>query len=220
MRVAVWPTDEVSPVDQVIVDRIQNVADDLARLGAQVSDTARPEFSPLEAHYTYANLLLSFVQSNLPDEEFERAKAHAASFAADDTSPEAMEARASVLNHRGWLRNDGIRHQWQAFFENWDVLLCPISVTTAFPHDTRPLPERTITVNGAPRPYFEQLFWAGIATMPYLPSTVFPAGPAPDGLPIGLQAIGAEYADYTTIEFARLMAQEFGGFTPPPAFAA
>ena len=38
------------------------------------------------------------------------------------------------------------------------------------------------------------------------------------GLPIGLQAVSGEYRDYTTIEFARLMAEEIGGFTPPPDF--
>jgi Asp-tRNA(Asn)/Glu-tRNA(Gln) amidotransferase A subunit family amidase len=36
-------------------------------------------------------------------------------------------------------------------------------------------------------------------------------------LPIGLQAIGDSYADLQTIEFARLVTAEFGGFQPPPA---
>jgi amidase len=39
-----------------------------------------------------------------------------------------------------------------------------------------------------------------------------------DGLPIGIQAMSAEFDDRTTIEFARLMAQELGGFTPPNGF--
>ena len=61
-------------------------------------------------------------------------------------------------------------------------------------------------------------FWAGIATLSYLPSTVFPTGLSMDGLPIGLQAIGAEFDDRTTIEFARLMAKEIGGFVAPPGY--
>jgi amidase len=75
-----------------------------------------------------------------------------------------------------------------------------------------------LTVNGVARPYWEQIFWAGLATLAYLPSTVFPTGLAADGLPIGLQAIGPEYGDYTTIEFARLMAQQLGGFRPPRGY--
>ena len=38
------------------------------------------------------------------------------------------------------------------------------------------------------------------------------------GLPIGLQTVSAEYNDYITIDFARLMAGEIGGFQPPPYF--
>jgi amidase len=48
---------------------------------------------------------------------------------------------------------------------------------------------------------------------------VFPTGLSQEGLPIGLQAVGAEFHDYTTIDFTRLMAQEIGGFTAPPAYS-
>ena len=56
----------------------------------------------------------------------------------------------------------------------------------------------------------------------YLPSTVFPTGLSRGGLPIGLQAVSGEYHDHTTIEFARLMAEEIGGFvaTKPPISSA
>jgi amidase len=33
-----------------------------------------------------------------------------------------------------------------------------------------------------------------------------------------LQIIGGEGEDPTTIEFARLLADEIGGFTPPPGY--
>jgi amidase len=38
-------------------------------------------------------------------------------------------------------------------------------------------------------------------------------------LPIGVQAVGAEYHDKTTIEVARLLAPEIGGFQIPPDYA-
>ena len=47
---------------------------------------------------------------------------------------------------------------------------------------------------------------------------LFPTGVADDDLPIGLQAIGAEFSDRTTIEFARLLANEIGGFEPPRGY--
>ena len=68
---------------------------------------------------------------------------------------------------------------------------------------------------GTQRDYFEQLFWSGLVTNAYLPSTVFPTGLSQEGLPIGIQAVSAAYRDRRTIEFARLMADEVGGFQVP-----
>jgi amidase len=109
---------------------------------------------------------------------------------------------------------------WQSFFKEWDVLVCPVTATPAFEHDHGQFGTRTLEVNGETVAYFQQLFWAGIATVSYLPSTVFPTGLSKNGLPIGLQVIGAEFDDNTTMEFARLMAAEIGGFQPPPGYAA
>lgn len=60
----------------------------------------------------------------------------------------------------------------------------------------------------------------GIATLSYLPSTVFPTGLSKEGLPIGLQVIGAEFDDQTTMAFAHLLAEEIGGFTAPPGYGS
>ena len=73
-------------------------------------------------------------------------------------------------------------------------------------------------VNNESQEYFRQLFWAGIITVGCLPSTVFPTGVSNEGLPIGLQAVGAEFDDYLTIDFGRLMADELGGFAAPPGY--
>jgi amidase len=67
-------------------------------------------------------------------------------------------------------------------------------------------------------PYGDQRFWAGLASLSYLPATAAPIGLTIDGLPVGLQIIGPEGEDPTTIEFARLLAAEIGGFVPPPAY--
>ena len=55
----------------------------------------------------------------------------------------------------------------------------------------------------------------------YNPSTVFPAGRSDAGLPVGLQAVGAEFHDHKTIAFvAALKSAEplVFGFSPPAAF--
>ena len=92
--------------------------------------------------------------------------------------------------------------------------------STAFAHDARPFEERSIIVDGAEQPYFQQVFWSGLVTVAGLPSTVFPTGPSASGLPIGLQAVGAEYDDRQCIDFARLLAQATGSvFQAPPGYA-
>ena len=96
-------------------------------------------------------------------------------------------------------------------------MLTPVAATATFPHNHNPnRDERRVSVNGVSVPYAEQLFFAGLASLSYLPATAAPMRLARDGLPAGLQIIGAEGEDTTTIEFARLLATEIGGFVPPP----
>ncbi len=223
LRVAVWPTDNVSPVDQPIVDRIQDIADLLARRGATVSDAARPAFDAQDANNTYLSLLWARWGSPVPDDVYEANRSTAARYSVDDMSTEAVSARGAVMTYRDWLgysdEQNRIQTLWKAFFEDWDILLCPIAVTTAFPHDHSPQDQRTLDVNGTEVPYLEQIFWAGLANLGNLPGTVFPTGLSEDELPIGVQALGAEFDDRTTIEFARLMSRELGGFRPPSGYS-
>ena len=125
--------------------------------------------------------------------------------------------------HRAWgTANEArtkLRYAWHEFFERFDVLLTPVAATAAFRHDRNPnRDERTVLVNGKSVPYAEQLFFAGLASLSYLPATAAPIGLTAEGLPVGLQIIGPECEDPTTIEFARLLAAEIGGFVPPPAY--
>ncbi len=67
-------------------------------------------------------------------------------------------------------------------------------------------------------PYMDQIFWAGLTGVAYLPSTVIPTGLDDSGLPIGVQLVGPEYGDLITIGVAREL--ESGGFefVAPPAY--
>jgi amidase len=221
-RIAVWPTDEHAPVSAEIADRAQAIADRLAQLGATVSDTARPDIDIGRSFDTYQYLLWGIMQAGAPEEQFQAMLAQAATLDPNDRSLDAMALRGGVQHHRDWVghNNDreALRYAWRAFFRDWDILICPQMATTAFPHDHGGYFERSLAVDNDVQPYFQQVFWAGVITGPYLPSTVFPTGPSRDGLPIGLQAVSAEFNDYTCIDFARLLAEEFGGFTPPPGY--
>ncbi len=75
-----------------------------------------------------------------------------------------------------------------------------------------------IEVNGKPQPSTTQMFWAGYSGMCLLPSSVAPIELAGGKLPVGVQIIGPQYGDRTSIEFARLLEREFQSFVPPPDY--
>ncbi len=127
------------------------------------------------------------------------------------------------MYHKDWLALNETRHRmrlaWNAFFQDYDILLCPIATTVAFPHDQQGERwERMLTVNGKPQPSTTQMFWAGYTCNFYLPSTVAPAGLTPDGLPVGVQIVGPQYGDYFCIHFAQLLEREFQAFQPPAGY--
>lgn len=221
-RVALWPTDPMSPVAHEVSDRVQDLGDRLSSLGAQVSDLARPAFNPAESHEIYLYMLNGVMAAGFPDDQLALFEAQAATLDPEDKSDDAIMCRAAVQKHRIWLRynnrREALRMVWREFFSEWDILICPQTATPAFEHDHSPFPLRTLQVDDLAQPYFQQLFWAGLTTVSYLPSTVFPTGPSAEGLPIGLQAVGGEYHDRTCIEFARLVAEEWGGFVAPPGY--
>ncbi len=103
------------------------------------------------------------------------------------------------MTHRHWLQLNNERHQmrlkFNAFFKDYDILLCPVAASAAFPHDHEHEGKRwrrRITVNNKRVPPTDQLFWAGYSGLVYLPSTVGPSGITPSGLPTGYQAIAAK----------------------------
>jgi amidase len=114
-----------------------------------------------------------------------------------------------------------MRLKFNAFFKDYDILLCPVLASAAYPHDHTQEGKRwrrRILVNGKEASPTDQFFWAGYAGLVYLPSTVGPAGLTRSGLPVGYQAITAQGRDKTSIAFAKLVERAFGGFTPPPGY--
>lgn len=221
-RVAVWPQADFAPVAAEISARVQQVADVLARAGATVSDSARPDIDVERMLDTYHALLWGVMGAGVPDAVHEQRRREAATLAPDDTTPRARAIRNAVQDQRTWVkqhhRRYRLRDAWSAFFEDWDILVCPMMPTTAFPHDHGETMARRILIDSREYAYFDQLNWAGLITVAHLPSTVFPTGPSQAGLPVGLQAVGREFDDFTTIDFCRLLANEIGGFAAPPGY--
>jgi amidase len=132
-------------------------------------------------------------------------------------------AAATVEPHARWLhetqRRLAFRAMWQRYFEDHDVFLLPTAFTTAFPHDHSPIEKRMVDTPEGERPYVRKMAsWSIFASLAGLPATVAPVGLTGSGLPAGIQIIAPMWEDGTSIEFAALLSDVAGGFTPPPLF--
>ncbi|HEV8142335.1 MAG TPA: amidase [Methylomirabilota bacterium] len=211
-------------VDREVQDRLQALGDFLGRQKAKVDDRTRPAIDTADAFRIYTKLLRAATSDRQTDADFEKNVALTRELAPNDERYYARATRAAVLSHRDWLAANEARHRmrraWAEFFTTYDLLLCPVASTAAFPHDQQgERYDRTLVVNGQRVPVTDHLFWAGYSGVSYLPSTAAPCGFTPSGLPVGVQIVGPQYGDLTCLAFAKHLEQEFQGFVPPPGFA-
>jgi len=190
-RVAVWFTDSspAAEIDSEVLITLQKAVEKLRGAGLGIDEKARPDFELWESIHLWENIRNQLMAGELPLYE---------NLAAEQKKQQAI---------------------WAAFFKSYDVLLAPVSLTVAFPHDHKePLIYRRLKVNGKNRSYADNLAWTAMAIVSGLPATVAPVGLSESGLPVGIQIIGARLEDRTTIAFARGMSEIVGGFVAPPGY--
>ena len=231
-RVAVWADSSAFAVDTRYVEAIQEYANDLRRLGAKVTVGARPDIDWKMSYETYLATLFQLMAGGTPVSVLQQYVSTADRLSTDDHGYPARLSRALALRHYEYIeisaKRESLYRQWRHFFGRYDLLICPVMPTVAYPHDHRgeDAPNaievgeaRTMLVNGQPRPYFDGLQWPSVATVANLPATAVPTGRLVDGLPVGVQLIGPYLEDRTPLRFAQLIERELGGFRPPPSVA-
>jgi amidase len=220
LRVAVVDDDACAEVDASVRDSLRALAGFLRSRGVRVGDDARPVDSA-EAWETYVHLLRAATGAHLDDAEYAQAREHAAAHDPGSRDFAAWNWRGVTLSHRDWVHHDEtrskLRRQWAAFFESWDLLVCPVATTPAFKQNQQGFRwQRMVPVNGHEQPSTSSLFWAGYPGLVGLPATAVPLGLSNAGLPIGAQIIGPAFADPVCLRFARWLEAEYRAFVPPP----
>jgi len=217
LKIAVWVEDDMCAVSAETKARVEGVAQACQDAGATLDYAARPDFDSAHSHSIYERLLQATMAARMPDEEYESLKRYLSTLDPNDNSRSAQ-----VASFKDWKQSnearEHLRWKWHRFFADYDVLLTPMMPTPAFLHDHRKLGDRTIMVDNREIPYFDQVFWAGLTGVSFLPSTVIPTGLNTQGLPIGIQIVGPEYADLVTIAVASQLEAMGFQFTPPPAY--
>ena len=219
-RVLLLDAHPLVPTEGAVRSALATLADRLEKAGCKVSRSS-PLSPPLEKIAAiFTELLMSFVGADMPEADYRGARVAVEALAPDAPAMQAAHLRGLTLSHRDWIQTDRqratIASQWRAFFQEHDVVLCPVMPTAAFRHDHRPMMQREIVIEGKTMPYGFQGIWAGPATVTGQPATAMPIGLSAEGLPIGMQIIGPCLEDRTTLTFARLVEREFGGFVAPP----
>lgn len=221
-RVLVIDSHPLMPTSDVVRTAIARLAERVARLGARVahSSTLLPNLT--DSAGLYMKLLAAAKSTSVPPDRYARVEGQAASMTSADRSLHAERTRGTIMSHRDWLVCDakrrGLQQQWRSLFREWDIVVYPSAAVPAFAHDhSEPIEARHLDINGRAYPYLDVCFtWADPASTCGLPATAVPIDHSSEGLPIGVQIIGPYLEDLTTINFARLLEQEFGGFVRPP----
>lgn len=208
-RVLVVEDHPCIPTSTAVRTAVNDVAAALTDGGARVERQSPLLPDLTEAATVYMQLLISGAVARFPLDPDARGE-----------GLDAVRMRALTFSHADWLGADNRRelHRagWRELFREFDAVVCPATPTVAFPHDHHPNPlERRIDVDGVEYPYFDQLVWAGLATMPGLPATAVPVGRSAEGLPVGVQIVGPMYEDRTPLRLAELLEEKLGGFRAP-----
>jgi amidase len=106
--------------------------------------------------------------------------------------------------------------QWDVFFQEWDVLLCPVSMSPAFPHCETGTP---IQLDGEAVRYWENISHTCPFNLTGLPALAMPLGFSRQGLPIGVQIVTRRWGESLLLGAARALCEITPGFQAPPGYA-
>jgi amidase len=124
----------------------------------------------------------------------------------DETDLPTLDEYIHALDAR-----DHMIQTWEAFLTTYDALICPVSMTTAFPHTPTGDP---IDVDGTPVNYWRAIgHCAPFNFTGHLVVTI-PISLDPDGLPIGIQIVAKRWHESHLLSVASQIAQ-IAAFQPP-----
>jgi amidase len=195
LRVAFAPTFPGLPVAREIRAAVEELAKQLRPLCAVVEEATLPQVD-FNQELPRAGALIGMITGAFQPEEQEQPA----------TFPQYLEALD---------RRDQSIIAWEQFFEKWDVLLCPPSMMTAFPHCE---PGSPLRVDGQ-----EVIYWAvsGHGTLFNYsghPAVVLAYKLDRDGLPLGIQLVGKRWDEARLLAMAKVLSEVTGPFQRPPGY--
>jgi amidase len=195
LRIAFAPTFPGFPVAAEIRAAVEELAKQLAPLCAEVSEARLPQMD-FNQELVKASEMIGMMLGAFQPEEQER--------------PTTLAQYLEALD----IRDQSIT-AWEEFFENWDVLLCPPSMMTAFPHCE---PGSPLHVDGQAIVYWMVSALSCVFNYTGHPAVVLPYKLDHDGLPIGIQMVGKRWDESRLLAGAMALSEVTGAFRQPPGY--
>lgn len=195
LRIAVAPTFPGLPVAAEMRAAIEELAQQLQPLCAAVEEATLPDLDfgqDLRAAGAMIGMMVGAFQ------------------------PDTQERPATLAHYLEALhKRDQSIIAWEHFFDEWDALLCPPSMLTAFPHCEPGTPLRVDDQ--------DVMYWLVNAHTTVFNYTGHPAVVLPwkldhAGLPVGVQLAGKRWSDSHLLAIAEALTGVTGAFRRPPGY--
>lgn len=225
-RIAVWNQEPSWPLARDVREAVEHAGTALAHAGAHVRHS-KPDVDGVEIMSFYNAIIAPILAAGFPDavlKSFDAMRGDdlklvecgsegsvgaAFRLRARPTPAEAADAQA---------RRQAYKLRLADFFKEYDAMVMPISMVSAFPHLQEPaFNERFLDVDGQKVRYSKLLEWISPATALHAPSLAVRAGRTDGGIPIGVQIVGPWNGEDRLFDFAAAVEEGLGGFRPPPA---
>jgi len=175
---------------------VVDLAGELDRAGAKVDEARWPAFD-LDKALAGAGALIGMMIGAFENDGGERPGPSLADYFG------ALQQRDSVIA------------AWERFFEDCDVLLCPVAMTNAFAHCE---PGSPLLVDGKPVDYHLVSAHACLFNYSGHPALAMPYRLDDEALPIGVQLVAPRWAEARLLAVAAAISQRIGGFRRPPGY--
>ncbi|MER9433898.1 amidase [Mesorhizobium sp. M0618] len=195
LRIAFAPFFPGFPVAGDVSAAVESLARQLQSAGAVVEEAKLPKLDlhdDLEQGGALIGMMLEAAQPEPPEE------------------PTPVSRWFEAL-----ARRDKSILAWDRFFEAYDALICPVAMTTAFPHCE---PGTPIKVDGKEQSYWMLPAYGAVFNYSGHPALSMPCGLDSTGLPIGLQLVGKRWSESRLLGIAKAIEPLTGGFRRPPAY--
>ena len=195
LRIAFAPTFPGFPVAADVRDAVEELAKQLQPLCAAVEEATLPELD-FNQELASAGELIGMAIGAFQPEEPER--------------PTTLAQYLEALHRR-----DQSIVAWEQFFDEWDVLLCPPSMVTAFPHCESGSP---LHVDGREVKYGMVSAHCTVFNYTGHPAVVLPYKLDREGLPMGVQMVGKRWDESRLLAIAKALSDVTGEFKRPPGY--